>query len=105
MLARVPDADRGYLSRLVTSATRLVEVRPVGEIRGESAGAVVARIEARLQQNDLAGAVEEAGQLPLSAKTIAADWIAAAMQKRDADRAVKDLIAASLAALGAERRP
>ncbi len=105
VLARVPDADGGYLSRLVTSATRLVEVRPVGEIRGESAGAVVARIEARLQQNDLAGAIEQAGHLPLSAKAAAADWIALAMQKRDADLAIKDLIAASLAALGAERRP
>ena len=105
VLARGPDADGGYLSRLVSSATRLVEVRPVGEAKGESAGAVVARIEARLQQNDLAGAVEEAGRLPALAKTTAADWIAVAMQKRDADRAVKDLIAVSLAALGAERRP
>jgi hypothetical protein len=104
-LARVPDADGGYFSRLVTSATRLVEVRPVGEIRGESAGAVVARIEARLQQNDLAGAIEEAGHLSAFAKTIAADWVALAMKKRDADHAIKDLIAASLAALGAERRP
>jgi hypothetical protein len=104
-LARAPDAHSGYLSRLVTSATRLVEVRPVGENKGESAGAVVARIEARLQQNDLAGALDEAAHLPASAKTIAADWIALAMQKRDADRAVKDLIAASLVALGAERRP
>ena len=105
VLARAPDADGGYLSRLVTSATRLVEVRPVGEIRGESAGAVVARIEARLQQNDLAGVVDEAAHLPASAKAAAADWIAAAAQKRDADRAIKDLIAASLVALGAERRP
>ncbi len=105
VLARGPDADGGYLSRLVTSATRLVEVRPVGEAKGESAGAVVARIEARLAQNDLAGALDEAAHLPASAKTAAADWIAAATQKRDADRAVKDLIAASLAALGAERRP
>ncbi len=105
VLARVPDAHSGYLSRLVTSATRLVEVRPVGEAKGESAGAVVARIEARLQQNDLAGAIEEAGHLPLSAQTIAADWIATATQKRDADRAIKGLIAALLAALGAERRP
>ena len=104
-LARVPGADGGYLSRLVTSATRLVEIRPVGEAKGESAGAVVARIEARLQQNDLSGAIEEAGPLPLSAKTMAADWIALATQKRDADRTIKDLIAASLAALGAERRP
>ena len=104
-LARVADADGGYLSRLVTSATRLVEIRPVGEAKGESAGAVVARIEVRLQQNDLAGAIEEAGHLPLSARTTAAEWIALAAQKRDTDRAIKDLIAASLAALGAERRP
>ncbi len=104
-LARSPDPDGGYLSRLVTSATRLVEVRPVGEARGESVGAIVARIEARLQQNDLAGAVDEAGHLPVSAKAAAAEWIAMATQKRDADRAVRDLIAASLAALGAGRRP
>lgn len=104
-LARVPDADGGYLSRLVTSATRLVEIRPVGEAKRESVGAVVARIEARLRQNDLAGAIEETGHLPLSARTAVADWIALATQKHDADRAIKDLIAASLAALGAERRP
>ena len=105
VLARGSDVDGGYLSRLVSSATRLVEVRPIGEAKGESAGAVVARIEARLQQNDLSGAVEEAGHLPASAKAAAADWIALATQKRDTDRAIKDLIAASLTALGAERKP
>ncbi len=105
VIAREPDAEGGYLSRLVTSASRLVELRPVGEIKGETAAAVVARIEMRLRHDDLAVALAEADRLPAPAKTTAAEWIAAARAKRNADVALKELIAAALLALGSERKP
>jgi len=104
-IAREPEPDGDYLSRLMTSASRLVEVRPVGEAKGESAGAIVARAESRLRHNDLAGALAEAERLPPAAKTVAAEWIAAAKQRRDAEVLVKSLMAESLTALAGERKP
>ena len=96
-LAHEPKSESGYLARLMSSASRLVEIRPVGEVAGTSAGAVVARIETRLANNDLAAALNEAGQLPPSAKAQAADWIAAASRRREADTAVRNLLDAALA--------
>jgi hypothetical protein len=72
-------------------------VRQVGEVAGTSAGAVVARMETRLAKNDLAAALDEAAQLPAGAKAQAADWIAAASRRREADTAVKNLLNAALA--------
>jgi hypothetical protein len=104
LIAREPEAEGGYLSRLVNSASRLVEVRPVGEIKGDTAGAVVARIEAQLRHDDLPAALAEAERLPASAKATAAEWIAAARAKRDAELAIKELIAAALSTLGRKRQ-
>jgi hypothetical protein len=104
-IAREREAEGDYLSRLMQSASRLVEVRPVGEAPGESGGAIVARIESRLRHGDLAGALVEAERLPPAAKAVAADWIAAAKQRRDADVLVKNFIAQSLTALAGERKP
>jgi hypothetical protein len=104
-IAREREAEGDYLSRLMQSASRLVEVRPIGEAPGESGGAIVARIESRLRHGDLAGALVEAERLPPAAKAVAADWIAAAKQRRDADVLVKNFIAQSLTALAGERKP
>jgi hypothetical protein len=96
-LAREPEKNGGYFSKLLSSAGRLVEVRPVGEVAGTSAGAVTARIETRLARGDLSAALDEAAQLPEPAKTEAAAWVAAAKQRRDAGEAVKKLVDGSLA--------
>jgi hypothetical protein len=103
ILVRGPDPDGGFLTRLVSNAVRLVEVRPVGEPMGTSMGAVVARMETKLDRGDLSGALDEAASLPQSAKITAADWLTAATGRRDAEIAVKNLIAAALANPAAER--
>lgn len=95
-LAHEPKSEGGYLSRLMSNAGRLVEVRPIGEAAGDSAGAVVARVETRLGNNDLAGALEEAAKLPAAAKAQAADWLADASRRREADVAVSNLLNAAL---------
>jgi uroporphyrinogen-III synthase len=95
-LAHEPKNESGYFSRLMSNAGRLVEVRPIGEAAGDSAGAVVARIETRLANNDLAGALQEAAQLPAAAKVQAADWLADASRRREADVAVGNLLNAAL---------
>jgi hypothetical protein len=100
-LSREPEPE-GYFARLWANVTHLVEVRPVGEVEGTSAGAIVARMEARLQRGDLAAALDEATRLPDAAKSVAADWLAVATRRRDAEIAVKNLLAAELAALAVE---
>jgi hypothetical protein len=96
-LASAPPPDSGYFAKLWSNATKLIEVRPVGEVAGTSAGAVVARVETRLARNDLAAALNEAEQLPPAAKAQAADWISAASRRREADTIVKNLMDAALA--------
>lgn len=96
-LLRSPEAEGGFITRLFSNASRLVEVRQVGEPQGTSTGAIVARTETKLARGDLAGALAEVEALPEPAKTMAADWIAAARQRRDADQLLKTLVEASLA--------
>ena len=96
-LAREPDPDTGYFARLLAHAGRLVEVRPVGEVQGVSAGAVVARIETRLARGDLDAALEEFSKLPPGTKPTASDWFAQAMSRHDAEASVKNLLSVALA--------
>ena len=102
-LLRGPEPDGGFLTRLMSNAARLVEVRPIGEPQGAGVGAVVARMETKLTRGDLAGALDESSALPPAAKATAADWIASATRRRDAEVAVRILIDAALAAPALER--
>jgi hypothetical protein len=96
-LLREPDAEGGILSRLLNNAARLVEVRRVGESEGNSAEAVIARTEAKLDRGDLAGALAEVEALPPAKKVAAAGWIQAAQERRDAEMIVQQSLDAVLA--------
>ena len=98
-----PAPESGVFTRLWSNAGKLVEVRPVGEPQGLDAGAVVARMEAKLARGDLVGALEESKALPQATRDQAKDWFAAAEQRRDADAVIKNLINAALGSLSAER--
>jgi hypothetical protein len=102
-LLRPSATDNGVLARLLSNASRLVEVRPVGEPQGNSAGEVIARVETKLGRGDLAAALAEVESLPASVKSAASAWIAAATQRRDAEQTVRRLIDAALAT-GAGRK-
>jgi hypothetical protein len=95
-LTRAPSAETSVFGRLLDNAARLVEVRPVGEPEGKSAGAVIARAETKLARGEVAGALAEVEQLPDNAKAAASTWIAAARQRLDAERTVRQLIDAAL---------
>jgi hypothetical protein len=101
-LARDPEPVEGYFARLWAGASKLVEVRPAGEVEGGSAGAIVARMEERLKRGDLAAALEEGARLPVAARAMGADWFAAATRRQNAEVAVKNLLNAELAALATE---
>jgi hypothetical protein len=104
-LLRKPEADGNFLERLLDNASRLVEVRRVGEPEGGSIEAIVARTETKLGRGDLDGAIAEAESLPEPAKSEAANWLATAKQRRDADATVASLLEATLAGGAARGRP
>jgi hypothetical protein len=103
-IANPPAPEGGVVNRLWNNATRMIEVRPVGEPKGNDAGAVVARMETKLGRGDLPGALDEAKALSPQARELARDWFEAAERRRDAETLIKNLINAALAAIAAERK-
>ncbi len=66
---RQADGSTSLSERLMNSALSVIKVRPVGDVEGDSTGAIAARIEQKLQNGDLAGAASEWDKLPDAAKT------------------------------------
>jgi hypothetical protein len=96
-LLRGPEAGSGILGRLYSNATKLIEVRKVGDGQGDTPEAVVARAENMLARGELAAAISETGKLPEPAKTEAASWLRAANERLAAEIAVRKAIDAALA--------
>ncbi len=69
-----PDENASLSERLLSSAMSVIKVRPVGNVEGDSPEAVLARIETRLQNNDLKGAAAEWQALPEAAISVASDF-------------------------------
>ncbi len=63
-------ADQGVTDRLLSSAMRLVKIRPVGEAPGDTPEAIVARMEERVKNGNLAAAVSEWNALPEASKRL-----------------------------------
>lgn len=102
-LTRASAPTSGFIDRLAHSARSLVDVRRVGEEpAGDDAASVVARVRARLDRGDLTGAIDAAAKSPAFAEGAAGEWLKTARLRRDADAALKALIATSLASLAAE---
>ena len=87
------DPNAGLVDRLMSSALSVVKVRKVGDVSGDSAEAITARAEARLQQGDLEAALAEWRTLPEASQAAASDFGEALAARARAEK----LIAASLA--------
>jgi len=85
------DSDDGVLGDVLNRVSQVVTVRPVGEVEGDSPGAIVARAEGHLDQGDLAAAVEELKGLPAGADEAATPWRERAQQRIAADAAITRL--------------
>ena len=91
--------NAGVVSRLWSSATDLVEVRPVGaNVQGNEPGAIVARLEAAVQAGDYSKAITEFETLPAGSKTAGADFIAKVRARQAADDLVGKALAEALKA-------
>ncbi|MEO1658198.1 MAG: hypothetical protein AAFR65_10775 [Pseudomonadota bacterium] len=85
------DSADGALDKFFANLAGLFTVRPVGEVEGDSVGAVIARAEHRLEGGDLGAATQELSQLEGSAETAFADWVAVAEAKAIASRGLRAL--------------
>jgi hypothetical protein len=95
-------SDAGFLDRLQANAQKLVRVRPVDEeARGDDRGAILARIEQRASQGNIAGALTELNKLPADARPALQPWAAKADARNRALDASRRLAADAVAALKA----
>ena len=77
----------------------VLTVRPVGDVAGDDAGAVIARAEVQLEGGDLSGAHQALGALQGPAGAAMQDWQAQAALRLAADQALATLRDRSLARL------
>ncbi|MEZ5812413.1 MAG: hypothetical protein R3D45_13455 [Rhizobiaceae bacterium] len=99
MLAAVNqvDEDAGFIERLLSSALSLVQVRPIGEVEGETPAAVVARMEVAVKSNDYARALTEFDTLPESARAAGEAFAAKITARMKVDELIDKALAAALA--------
>ena len=86
------DPNQSWSDRLMTSAKSLVQVRPVGNVPGDSVDAVAARFEDKVKNGDLPGAVTEWNSLPEAGKSASAAF----KQSLEARIRVEDLVSDAL---------
>lgn len=98
-------AEDGWLQQTLNRLSELVTVRPVGDVAGEGALAILARAENKLAGGDLAGATAEAGQLTGQAADAAAGWLSRARARLAIDAAAAQLTAFSAEALAPAATP
>jgi hypothetical protein len=87
------DPDAGLVDRLMSSALSVVKVRPVGDVEGDTADAIVARTEARLLDGNLDAALSEWSTLPEASQAATSDFgdfACSTGARRKADRVVAD---------------
>ncbi|AMN38635.1 COG4223 family protein [Rhodoplanes sp. Z2-YC6860] len=97
--------DSTFLEKLQANAERLVRVRPIGEVHGDDPGALLARIEQRARDGNIAGAQAELRKLPMppdiSRQTPLQTWIDKADARARAVEAARKLAADAVTALKA----
>jgi hypothetical protein len=92
--------DGNFLDKLAASAEKLVRIRRLEEeVAGTDPAAIVARIEVKAAQGDIAGAHVEMAQLPPAARAPAQAWMEKAQTRATAIEASRRLNAEALASL------
>jgi len=88
--------DASLTDQLLHQGSRLYSSRPVGDVEGDSAGAIAARMEMAISRGDFARALSEAQALPEEAKKLAADFIELLQAREAVDALLSRLIATAL---------
>lgn len=93
----------GILDKLTASAASLVRVRPVGEVEGQDPPALVSRIEAALDRDDVAAALAAWQLLPAQAQAASASFADLARRRQAALAAANTLLDSAVATLAAPK--
>jgi hypothetical protein len=95
-------ADTSLSSEVWSKVRSFVRVRRKGNVEGDSTRAILARVEHRLDNHDLAAAITEAETLKGAAAEAMAPWLAEVKAKLTADEALAQAETKILTALGGE---
>ncbi len=87
-----PDPNEGIAGRLLSSALSVVKVRRVGDVKGDTPDAIVARMEETLRNGNLQASAREWDALPEPAKAVSREF----KQKLDARIQVENLVGGTL---------
>ncbi len=95
-------ADTSLSSEVWSKVRSFVRIRRKGNVEGDSARAILARVEYRLDNHDLSGAITEAETMKGAAAEAMAPWLAEVKAKLAADAALAQAETKILTALGGE---
>lgn len=94
--------DQSTASELWSKAKSFIRVRRKGDVPGDTTGAILARVEHRLNAGNLAASIQEAAQLQGPAAAAFSPWLEKLKAKRVADEALARVEATLLSALGGD---
>ncbi len=99
-IARKDEVQEGtFLERLQANASKIVRIRPAGEVAGDDPASVSSRIESRAGRADIRGALAELAKLPADARAPAEGWIKKAQASNAAIAAARSISQSALGAL------
>lgn len=98
--AAITGEDPGWWDETLLRLTSVVNIRPVGERKGEDTAAIVARAERRLAEGNLAAAIDELKALSGRPASTAAPWVADAERRLALDTALTTITDFAVGRLG-----
>jgi hypothetical protein len=99
--ARAPGDGAGLWAQITYELSRIVTLRRVGDVPGDSVDAVLARAERQVEDGDLDHALQTLDRLPMKARDALAGWRTRAERRAEIDRNAAALRARALLALTA----
>lgn len=88
--------DAGIGDRLMASARNLVKVRPVGEVEGDTPGAIAARMEVALKNGDLQRFIDQWETLPDPAKNASKEFASDVRARMRVDSLISDVLTGTM---------
>ncbi len=97
--ARKPRDDAGFGDRIVYAVSKVVQMRRVDDLEGESSDALIARAELALEDGDVATALRLLARLPPGAQMALEPWRSGAERRAEIDREAAALRTRAMQAL------
>lgn len=94
------DAETDMMTRLLDSAANMVKIRQVGEVEGDTAEAIVARMEQRLLSGELDSAMSEWQKLSDASKAVSQNYSDQLQARMTAEKLADQLLQARPATAG-----